>query len=241
MEKLLITEKKWVYSELVQHDNDVLGIVAYALYKKDKHETATQYRNEGRDEEFIAARISEFHDQVASISARQVHYRTLAEQVINETLGLAVKNVASELNKQVDKIKADLKLEEKLLTTKNDDLIKRETALNSTIEQRVKKEVVKIRREHLNKLADASENLRVTSWPRRTLYWVLNGFSGIVATTITGIAILAFAAYTADEATQKNLLQNVAKYVVELMSADPIPISTNSLEVDSKTKERSSQ
>ncbi|MCU7974892.1 hypothetical protein L5M43_06310 [Shewanella sp. SW36] len=234
MEKLLVTEKKWVYSELVQHDNDVLGIVAYALYKKEKHETATQYRKQGKNEDYIAEQISAFHDQVASVATRQDGYRERAKQVLSATVGLAIEKGLDQLNEQYTKLEAGINSQQKALDTKQAELKKREQSFDLTVEQKVKKEITKVRKEEQSKLARASQNLIQVSIFRRTVFWVLNGFSGIVATTITGIAILTFAAYTADEATQKSLLQDVAKYFVELMSADPVPISTDSLEAASK-------
>jgi hypothetical protein len=206
----------------------------HALYKKEKHETATQYREKGYDETFIAKQISVFHDQVASVATRQDGYRDRARQVLSATVGLAIEKGAEQLNEQYAKLEAGILAQQRSLATKRTELKKSEKSIDSTVEEKVKKVIAKVRKEEQSKLAKASQNLTQASIWRRALLWVFNGFSGIVATTITGIAILAFAAYTADEATQKSLLQNVAKYVVELLAADPVPTQTNSLEAASK-------
>ena len=42
--------KKWVYECLVESETDPVGLIAYAFYKKSKHEIASKLRDEDVDE-----------------------------------------------------------------------------------------------------------------------------------------------------------------------------------------------
>ncbi|MFT7223124.1 MAG: hypothetical protein ACI82Z_000656 [Cellvibrionaceae bacterium] len=45
-----ILTEKWVFESLAKDDKDSIGLIAYALYKNQKHTLTTSLRKEGKGE-----------------------------------------------------------------------------------------------------------------------------------------------------------------------------------------------
>lgn len=78
-----MTNKKWVFDTLVEHDKDAIGLIAYALYKYKKHTLAKTLRAEGSTEEHIQEQVRTFHDQTLQNSSLE-DYREKATNYLNE-------------------------------------------------------------------------------------------------------------------------------------------------------------
>lgn len=55
--------EKWVFEEIVEDDKDIIGLVAYALYKQRKHTLGVSLREQGKDEDLIREELKSFHNQ----------------------------------------------------------------------------------------------------------------------------------------------------------------------------------
>lgn len=68
-----------MFEELVNDEQDLQGLMAYALYKHKKHTLAVSLRANGTSEDAIAERLSNFHDdQVASNQIEDYRNRSSA-------------------------------------------------------------------------------------------------------------------------------------------------------------------
>lgn len=59
-----MTKQQWVFEVLVKNDKDMLGLVAYALYKHRKHTLAKDMRSKGKSEPEIQKAVDDFHNHV---------------------------------------------------------------------------------------------------------------------------------------------------------------------------------
>lgn len=55
-------EKRWVFETIVEDDQDVVGLIGYALYKYKKYELAQSLRKQGCPEDQIQDQVQTFHD-----------------------------------------------------------------------------------------------------------------------------------------------------------------------------------
>jgi rubrerythrin len=78
-------QRKWVFEEVVEHEKDVVGFIAYAMYKSKKHNVAESLKKTGASEQVIQDRVQTFHDQVL-MSNSLSSYRKAAEIFISELL-----------------------------------------------------------------------------------------------------------------------------------------------------------
>lgn len=99
-------EKKWVFEELVESDRDFVGLIAYALYKDQKHRLAVSLREQGKTEDEIADKVQTFHDSVIH-SGHLSDYTNKSTKLVE---GL-VEEVEKELVKNFDAGLAQFKAE----------------------------------------------------------------------------------------------------------------------------------
>ncbi|MCS6237122.1 hypothetical protein G3495_18710 [Shewanella baltica] len=224
--------KKWVFSELVQHDKDVLGIVAYALYKKDKHDTASSMRSSGSGEEQIEDKIRTYHDQVASVESMQSGYRSRAQNVLKETI---FKTASGLIEEKMSQLEVMLSKVEKQSIVCNELQIKLEQDSLIKIDKKVAQEKTKLRKELLAELSLASQKITKPSIPRRAFSWILGGFSGLAATVLSGIVLFGIAGLIADDKTKSSLRESLVRQLLTLGTSDvPVPVPTNIILSDSK-------
>lgn len=80
------SKRQWVYSRLVQGRDDMLGLIAYGLYKARKSELAESYRRNGLTEEVIVQKLREFHDQTVHGNGALEQYRGAATRYLDDLL-----------------------------------------------------------------------------------------------------------------------------------------------------------
>ncbi|AWL12821.1 hypothetical protein HMF8227_02369 [Saliniradius amylolyticus] len=128
--------KKWVFEELVKDDKDSVGLIAYALYKREKHVLASGLREDGHDEDEIQAQTATFHDQAVS-SDRINSYREQATTYLNRIINEVEENKEKEHKEQLEKLNKTHKRE---LTKERQKLIKQMKdfqSANQTFQQRL--------------------------------------------------------------------------------------------------------
>lgn len=216
-----LSPKKWVFTEIIEHtpidsnDQDVLGIVAYALYKKDKRDLAESLRLEQVSEEEIQQKLEDFHHQVATIPQRQKRYKDQAETVLIGTIRLMMEtsfakkkeellDKATQLNKQTSQLEEREK--------------KMESTIKKQVDDQVRKARVEIRKEELDRLMRASKDAVSPPWYIRAALWLWSGFSGVFATIAVGWLIYSIAANNASPETKQKLLREFVESTVTTIS-----------------------
>ncbi len=56
--------KQWVFIELVKDDNDLEGLISYAIYKHRKNELALAEKAKGKTESEIDSAVRSYHNAV---------------------------------------------------------------------------------------------------------------------------------------------------------------------------------
>lgn len=86
-----------IYSKLVEDDNDILGVLAYALYKRQKFEFIANYnaKHQKAPEAADFARFNEFSMSELQLKSYVNAARTLAKDFLNKSLA----DEAAELEK----------------------------------------------------------------------------------------------------------------------------------------------
>jgi hypothetical protein len=87
--------KKWVFTELVQGSDEPEQLIAYAMYKADKDDLATQCRARLLPEADIAAELASFHDSIAYSDRRLQDYRDKAKRAVEQLIGSVSKRIAT--------------------------------------------------------------------------------------------------------------------------------------------------
>lgn len=196
-------DKQWVFEQIVEdYDKDIVGLFAYALYKREKSELASAGRKKGKSETVLKTELNQFHDSVADSSRRQKDYKREAHRVLNEV----TRQVESELKAEYEK---KLKIE----TSKLDKEIRR---LQVELKKAPKKaEIALIRR--------VSSTPVSTSFWKRFWSWTLSGLSGIWAATLIMVVVYLLAITTTSSENRNELLKDLALEIVLKLSESPIP------------------
>lgn len=116
--------KIWVFEELVDGEQDLQGLMAYALYKHKKHTLAVSLRNSGVDEEVISDRLNNFHDD--QVASQQIEdYRERSSTMLDNLFVKIEEDVKDQLDKQHKKEIERLEKERvKALKTSEDRLVR---------------------------------------------------------------------------------------------------------------------
>lgn len=91
-------EYNWVYRKLVESENDLVGAIAYSLYKRHKIEYISQYQSETNNPP-TDEQLAEFH-RISSSQTSLDHYRHQADMLLSNLLHFATENIASEMQQQ---------------------------------------------------------------------------------------------------------------------------------------------
>lgn len=97
--------KKWVFTELVQGADEPEQLIAYAMYKADKDDLATQCRARLLPEADIVAELTSFHDSIAYSDRRLQDYRDKAKRAVDQLVGSVSKRVAAAYDQTIAAMK----------------------------------------------------------------------------------------------------------------------------------------
>tara|TARA_R110001583_G_scaffold39668_1_gene126898 strand:+ start:1707 stop:2366 length:660 start_codon:yes stop_codon:yes gene_type:complete len=202
-------KKMWVYESIIQNDKDHSGFIAYAFYKKEKHELAVQLREEGKEESEIQSQLNTFHDQSLT-EVRLQSYREKSDRFIDSIIKVVD-------NKARESYQAKL--------TKAENRI-------SQMKKEKKDAVAKAKMD--GGIALATKVLESPDIPKsRTkmfFSWCLSGMASIVMTVVVAGTLYAFAAFNTDDATKDKLKLEIATKLVSGLTTVPdvIPEGKNS-------------
>jgi hypothetical protein len=194
------TNKKWVYESIINDDNDHTGFIAYAFYKKEKHELAVKLRGDGLQETEIQSQLNTFHAQSITTSRLQ-SYREKADIYIDSIIQVidtqARENYQSQLDKAEKRI-AQLKREKK------DAVAKAKTDGGLALAKKV------------------LESPDIPKSRTKAFFgWCLSGMASIVMTVVVAGTLYAFAAFNTDDATKDKLKLELANKLVSGLTALP--------------------
>lgn len=88
----------WVYKQLVQHENDLVGAIAYSLYKQHKIEWIKKCEQDNGTSP-TKEQLTEFHRFSSSYTSLE-NYRNNAEQLMSGFLSYVTENIADDMQKQ---------------------------------------------------------------------------------------------------------------------------------------------
>lgn len=86
----------FIYSKLIKGDNDFVGIVAYALYKKQKIVYVGEYKKENSNKDIPEEELEKFH-KICSSDDSIIGYRRRAEDIINKFYKNALEKKGNEI------------------------------------------------------------------------------------------------------------------------------------------------
>ncbi|MCG7566545.1 hypothetical protein MHM95_09605 [Pseudoalteromonas sp. CnMc7-15] len=184
-------KKNWVFECLVEGDNDLVGLVAYAFYKKSKHDLATQLRKNNTPEEEIQEQVQSHHDSVVRSQQILDGFRNQAKTLLT----VVHSNIANDVTTRLEREHA----------RKVDELEKKKKkAFDDAVRQ----------------LKNSAKTYEQASWWRRSAKWLWNGFSGVFAAVITTVIVggILFSIATEDE--KKQMTEKTVKSVVEQLSGN---------------------
>lgn len=171
--------RKWVFDELVlDRENDVQGLVAYALYKAHKAEIANSKRDEGLSEEAIEQEVYTFHQNVVSSDLLLKQYRKQAGDLIQEISSQIEEEIRGEYDEKVIRINKHFLDKERQHEKDMEKLINQQN--NKIISER-KKAVT----EFVRKVKQRPNERNLV----RALSWQWNGFSGVFAAIISALIV----------------------------------------------------
>lgn len=88
----------WIYRELVEGENDLVGAIAYSLYKRHKIEYIHQCEQQtGKPP--TPEQLAEFY-RISSSQTSLDHYRHQADMLLSNLLHFTTENIASEMQQQ---------------------------------------------------------------------------------------------------------------------------------------------
>jgi predicted membrane chloride channel (bestrophin family) len=185
--------KKWVFEELVSGDKDFVGLIAYSLYKFQKHTLATNLRQSGSKEDEIALQTQNFHD--ATINSGQMDaLNTKASQMLN------------------DMVEQTLASQEKVVSNKVQELMKNHRQELEKKDQKHKKELLTQERKLITKITRLS--VANEHWLSRLWKWVWSGVPSACATLLVTFLIYAGAMIMVDEDKRQEILSSAVEKIV---------------------------
>lgn len=171
--------KKWVFDELVEHpEEDVIGLIAYAVYKSAKADCAKGTRESGASEQEVEAAVFSFHESVVNSKSQLEGYRKQARVIVDEFSKAISNELREEYQKELDSILSDQKNEV-------DVLLKRQVEEREKHSQNLAEEREKAVCEFISKVKNSPEE---KAWVRG-VKWQWNGFSGVFAAVISTIVV----------------------------------------------------
>lgn len=95
----------YIYSKIVEHDNDLVGHIAYSLYKKSKVEYIEKQKNDGKtptDADLIP--FNDFSSSEGSIESYKIKAELLVQNFIDNVLSEELSNYKSQAIQQQSEI-----------------------------------------------------------------------------------------------------------------------------------------
>jgi hypothetical protein len=184
-----LNQRKWVFQCLVEQDEDPAGLVAYAFYKKSKHDLAGKLREEGTSEQDIQTQVQLHHDSVLRSPQLLEGFKRDAKIFLAEIYERIENDVSSKLGREHERKVGELEKKKK-----------------AAFEEAVRK------------LKSSAKEFENPSGYRRSAKWLWNGFAGVFAAVITTVLVGGFLFYTSTEQQKKDVTEKVVQSLVDKLS-----------------------
>ncbi|HEY3591741.1 MAG TPA: hypothetical protein VGL07_17010 [Buttiauxella sp.] len=216
--------KQWVFTALVEDENDHTGLFAYALYKLEKNQYAEMLHEKGLSTDDINFKVQQFHDQVIDVPMRVNSYRSRGEDMIRKLMEELEEIIHTNFEEQISEVEA--RIGEEISQTKSKDeqiqsltarLEERETQHKKEIEAAKVQAVVEFYR-----AAGANEKKKANAW-YRALCWFLNGFQGVFAALAFAIVIYGIAAQFLSSDDRGTVVSSAWKNFISVLTSSPAP------------------
>lgn len=205
------TTKPWVYKRLVRDDADLVGLLAYGLYKKRKTEIAEELRNQGKEEQAIENELAHFHDQVVTGDVEIQRYRNDGHALLD----VVIKNAQKEAHEQCAARLAQMQ----------DEHTKAIAALESNHNKKIQdankahqKAIQEAKKSAIDTLAktakSAQEENKSRTW--RFFVWLFSGVPGTAATFFLTIIMLGLFAFFAPSSMKDQITGWAAKTLLNV-------------------------
>ncbi|UKA12808.1 hypothetical protein [Photobacterium damselae] len=200
-------EKVWVFRRLTQSSSnsssapDVVGLIAYSLYKAKKDERATNLRKQGKSGDEIQQKLNEYHELIASSDTDIQDLRDKALSMLEKAIEAPYHSLERKLNKKYD---AEINNYRKQ-------------------EEKAQKEHAVQRRKELKKLHDAIDSYTVRPWWVSCIKWSISGFPGVIATIITGVLIYGCFVVFGPEKTRHDVQKQVLSWALDATTTVSMP------------------
>lgn len=209
-------QKKWVFSSLVTKDDDVVGLIAYALYKHRKDELARGLRAQGKDEEEISTELVHYHDNMVNQQSQLNDWREKASQIIAAIAKDASNKAIERKNNELENERKGLQDEKNRLANLEARLRAKQNKIPSDIEAGIKKGLSEF-------VMDAAKHIGKPTIPQKIGSWLIGGFSGYAAGIILVFLAWAYLAGTSDQSIKEQILTGFTKSVTEYVTTNPVP------------------
>lgn len=203
-------QKKWVFTELVEDSDNPEHLIAYAMYKADKDDQATQCRARQMTPEQVDQALQTYHDSIAH-SARQLDdYRAKAHRVVEQLI---------------------IRVSDEIENTFEERIEAMEAAHAAELNAQWKK--------WGEQAATYSAHLTKPHWFKRFCYgfftWIGGGVSGLLATVVTTLIIVMVFSITSPNI--RDIARNSLKNAVDtVIPATPMPDVTDAVGSDKSPK-----
>lgn len=202
-------QQRWVYESLITHERDVKGFIAYAFYKKSKHDIALAARAEGKTEAEIRKAVQSHHDGVVKSAHLLDGFRRHADLFLQEISQVIYNEVERKLTLELqDKQKA------------NERKISALTAELESFKKDAKKNVDKAVTAEMKKIKAAASTYRPDSKRIKALRWLWNGFSGVVAGVLTAVIVGGLFLMFSTQETRTQVQQEAVTKIVGALIPD---------------------
>ena len=182
--------KNWVYECLVENDTDPVGLIAYAFYKKSKHDVAKDMRARGMSEQEISLKTQTHHDSVLQSNELLEGFNAKSKTFLTEINSRLKASVKEELQKEHDKKVKELQKKEKAAFEKA-----------------------------LRQLKNAAKSSPPQSKILKSIFWLLNGFAGVFAAILMAFLVGGIIYAASPEARKAETKREIVTEILNSMSS----------------------
>lgn len=86
-----------IYSKIIEGEDDVVGTIAYSIYKRDKITFIKEYKNKHNDQHPTESDFKQFHEMICT-EGHIGRYRMQAYDILNSFLNETLSEMAAQIN-----------------------------------------------------------------------------------------------------------------------------------------------
>ena len=90
----------YIYSTLVESEDDFIGKIAYTIYKEDKINFIAELKKDNQEKEITEKDLVQFH-QISSTEKSIERYRLTAQSILQEFLNVSLKEAIEDVTEEI--------------------------------------------------------------------------------------------------------------------------------------------